>query len=46
MIYNDSIQLIAWFSLLKDWILLVIYFLDTTDVSIYIGYLSVIYGYS
>jgi hypothetical protein len=34
MIYDNSIQLIAWFSSLKDWIFLVIYFLDTMDVSI------------
>jgi hypothetical protein len=27
MIYDNSIQLIAWFSRLKDWIFLVIYFL-------------------
>jgi hypothetical protein len=34
MIYDNSIQLTAWFSWLKDWIFLVIYSLDTINVSI------------
>jgi hypothetical protein len=45
MIYDNSTQLTASFSQLKDWIFLVIYSLDTMDVSIEIGYLLEIYGY-
>jgi hypothetical protein len=46
MIYDNSIQLITWFSWLKDWIFLMIYSLDTIDVLIKTGYFLVIYGYS
>jgi hypothetical protein len=46
MIYDNSIQLITWFSWLKDWIFPMIYSLDTIDVLIKTGYFLVIYGYS